>query len=469
MAIIKNTVNGLLNVNGATGPGATGGTVFNVEGTQGVLFKVIDGLTGSLMSVNNISGLPVLEVFSDNRIVMGAFGDPAMTVSGSSVSIRRRIELTADPSATTQSTAVIRNTTTNSGIAIVPNGTGAITASVPDGGTGGGNVRGNYAVDLQMLRTANDQIASGLYSFNGGYGSISSGQNSFSFGTISGGNSNTASGTGAVSIGNGNRALSTGSVAFGTQSFSNALGSVAIGLQSNSTSNYSTVSGGQSNVASTNTHATVVGGQSNTSSGQHSVSGGQGNTASGLKAVAFGESNTNTSSYSFGIGYRTSGYLYGQFQAGSGYFASNGDAQQSLLTARREAAITTAGTMALSLDGTGSTNLIIPAGNNRVWNVTVKWASVVTSISGTATGVSVGNVISGTTELTFKRVGGTSSLVGITRNVSTYDTSMSSASMSYSAGGSGELALLFTGPTFAGGGTLTVRSVAKVELTEIAW
>ena len=87
MPVIRNTVNGLLNINGATGPGATGATVLNIEGTQGVLFKVIDGLTGSLMSVNNISGLPVLEVFSDNRVVMGTYGDPAMVVSGSDVLI----------------------------------------------------------------------------------------------------------------------------------------------------------------------------------------------------------------------------------------------------------------------------------------------------------------------------------------------------------------------------------------------
>jgi hypothetical protein len=87
MAFIKNTVYGKFTIDGATGPGATGATVLNVEGTQGVLFKVIDGLTGSLMSVNNISGLPVLEVFSDNRVVMGTFGDPAMIVSGSNVLI----------------------------------------------------------------------------------------------------------------------------------------------------------------------------------------------------------------------------------------------------------------------------------------------------------------------------------------------------------------------------------------------
>jgi hypothetical protein len=150
-------------------------------------------------------------------------------------------------------------------------------------------------------------------------------------------------------------------------------------------------------------------------------------------------------------------------------FSEAGDSQASMMLAKRSSGLTTGATMALSLDGTGTTNLVIPNGSNRVWNVTVKWSAVVTSIAGTATGVSVGNVISGTTELTFKRVGGTSSLVGITRNVSTYDSSMSSAAMGYSSGGSGQLSIVFTGPTFAGGGTLTIRSVAKIELTEIAW
>jgi hypothetical protein len=46
---------------------------------------------------------------------------------------------------------------------------------------------------------------------------------------------------------------------------------------------------------------------------------------------------------------------------------------------------------------------------------------------------------------------------------------MSSASMAYAAGGSGELSLTFAAPLFSGGGTLTTRSVARIELTEIAW
>ena len=44
-------------------------------------------LSGSLMSVNDVSGLPILEVFSDDRIVMGTYGAPALTVSGSAVTV----------------------------------------------------------------------------------------------------------------------------------------------------------------------------------------------------------------------------------------------------------------------------------------------------------------------------------------------------------------------------------------------
>lgn len=44
------------------------------NGANGSLFSIADGLSGSLMSVNDISGLPAFEVFSDNRVVIGQFG-----------------------------------------------------------------------------------------------------------------------------------------------------------------------------------------------------------------------------------------------------------------------------------------------------------------------------------------------------------------------------------------------------------
>ena len=53
-------------------------------GSAGTLFGITDSLSGSLMNVSDITGLPILEVFSDDRVVMGKFGSNALVVSGSS-------------------------------------------------------------------------------------------------------------------------------------------------------------------------------------------------------------------------------------------------------------------------------------------------------------------------------------------------------------------------------------------------
>jgi len=62
-------------------------SVFRVDGGNGTLFEVTDQLSGSLFSVNDVSGLPLLEVFSNNRVVAGKYGSNALVVSGSSVGI----------------------------------------------------------------------------------------------------------------------------------------------------------------------------------------------------------------------------------------------------------------------------------------------------------------------------------------------------------------------------------------------
>lgn len=113
----------------------------------------------------------------------------------------------------------------NYGIALTPTGTGAVSASVPDSTTAGGNARGNNAVDWQTAtRNAATQVASGTSS------------------TLSGGQRNTSS------------------------------------------SSYTTVAGGFTNAASAQASA-VGGGESNTASGQTSViAGGLGNTASGVRS-----------------------------------------------------------------------------------------------------------------------------------------------------------------------------------------
>ena len=52
--------------------------LFTVQGSQGELFTVTDSLSGSLFSVGDISGLPILEVFSDSTTLMGSFVAPAL-------------------------------------------------------------------------------------------------------------------------------------------------------------------------------------------------------------------------------------------------------------------------------------------------------------------------------------------------------------------------------------------------------
>ena len=56
-------------------------------GKSGSLFSISDNFSGSLMAVGDISGLPILEVFSDDRVVMGRFNTNALVVTGSNVGI----------------------------------------------------------------------------------------------------------------------------------------------------------------------------------------------------------------------------------------------------------------------------------------------------------------------------------------------------------------------------------------------
>ncbi|MHB9140570.1 MAG: beta strand repeat-containing protein [Paludibacter sp.] len=62
-------------------------TRFIIYGNNGQLFAVTDNLSGSLFSVGDISGLPILEVFDDNRVVMGEFNKNTLVVSGQQVFI----------------------------------------------------------------------------------------------------------------------------------------------------------------------------------------------------------------------------------------------------------------------------------------------------------------------------------------------------------------------------------------------
>jgi hypothetical protein len=388
----------------------------------------------------------------------------------SNLEVAERLNIESDSTVTTQVSSVIRSTTTNASLVLAPNGTGALVAAIPDGTATGGNARGQYSVDLQTYRTNANQVASGL--LNG----ILSGSRHRTLGegsVIAGGDLNIASNNGATVSGGYNHTAS--------GQYSNVSG----GFGNNATSNYSVVSGGQSNTASTNTHATVVGGLSNTSSGQYGVSGGFANVVSGNLSVAFGWQNQVAGGAAFSFGNQNSSmqdrsgtfggyalsYITGQISQANGRFSITGDSQISNIVARNTASLTSASTLILYADGVSS--VIRPDGLNRAWNVQVNWVAVVTTITGTATGISVGDVITSIDLLAFKRVGGTSSASAhtstATKTMVTTPAAYAACAINYTAGASQEMALTFTGPSFAGGGSVTMRVVARIELSEVAW
>jgi hypothetical protein len=75
-----------LDVVGQTKLSGSGQNVLTVVGSgdtepSGELFSITDDLTGSLFAVNDISGLPILEVFDDDTVHMGSYQAPSLNTT----------------------------------------------------------------------------------------------------------------------------------------------------------------------------------------------------------------------------------------------------------------------------------------------------------------------------------------------------------------------------------------------------
>lgn len=163
----------------------------------------------------------------------------------------------AVPNATVKVASITSNVSaTNGDLALVPKGSGALIAQVPDNTVTGGNKRGTYAVDFSRERLLADFVASGNYSVvGGGYSLKSSGD----YSVCAGGYAAAATGTYSVCAG---------------------------GALNEASGAYSYVVG-SSNVASGDWSA-VVNGSSNVSSGTHSFTSGSVNVASGAYSAVLG-------------------------------------------------------------------------------------------------------------------------------------------------------------------------------------
>jgi len=235
--------NGPQGAQGAQGPQGAQGTSFSGSGTLNYVAKwTPDGSSlGNSLIQDNASGVSVNTAPIANTL----FNVRGSGTSGTTTSLRAEnssgvaklvvkddgaIEIGRNASATTEETASITVTgsETNIGLALVPKGDGAITASIPNGAASGGNARGDRAIDLQISRTDQTHVASGSRSvIGGGERNTASGQ----YSTVSGGYTNTASAYGAtVAGGNDNQATAQQSaIAGGQYNIAGAAQSVIIG------------------------------------------------------------------------------------------------------------------------------------------------------------------------------------------------------------------------------------------------
>jgi hypothetical protein len=229
---------------------------------------------------------------------------------------------------------------------------------VSDGTTAGGNARGQYAVDLQLSRTAATQVVSGAYSFAAGHSNTASGQVAF----IGGGNSNIVSGIRSATLG---------------------------GTLNNVSGQYSSAVGSGHKV-----------------SGASNVSIGYGNTCGNQTGCfSIGQNNISSGNNSLSLLLQAKADRFGQIAISAGNFASTGDAQQTLLTARNKTTDETPTN--LYLNGS-STRITIPSG--KIYAFTAKISGI--KSDGTAAAFY-------TRKGCIKNVGGATTFVGSIETIGT--------------------------------------------------
>ena len=169
---------------GGVVPGANNQVIFNDNGNLGADTALTFAKSLGQLYLNKgtlaVKGLSTTSATRSLKL-MDSNGDTRFAVLDNGM-----LEIGKQTNAATQNTAVIKaaGADANIGIALTPIGNGAFSLATPDGTVTGGNARGIYAVDLQMVRTANTQVASASYStVAGGYGNTASAQYSFATNT----------------------------------------------------------------------------------------------------------------------------------------------------------------------------------------------------------------------------------------------------------------------------------------------
>ena len=240
--------------------------------------------------------------------------------------------------------------TTNADIAIVPKGTGALMADIPDNTTIGGNKRGQYAVDWQHGPKANqDRVASSDYS------TIIGGRDNRAYNTyaIAGGYLAFAGGSQSTALQQG---ATTNTLAFahGSRSLASGYGSVAFGswiYADTTASGDNSIAMGGGNISSAAT-STAIGGEGNVSSAQGALSiGGRNNTANGIFSYASGA-------------YSTTNGVQGRQSRGRALGTIQGETQKSEFYLSKRTTDATATTLTVAGGVASTANQVILSNNS---------------------------------------------------------------------------------------------------------
>ena len=93
IALDNSGISGSLDVSGSLTIESSGSTLFEIIGSEGQLFSVTDNLSGSLFAVSDVSGLPILEVFSDDTVKIGTFNNEGLIVGGANVTASNNVDI----------------------------------------------------------------------------------------------------------------------------------------------------------------------------------------------------------------------------------------------------------------------------------------------------------------------------------------------------------------------------------------
>jgi len=303
---------------------------------------------------------------------------------------------------------------------------------IGDGSVKNGNPRGSSSIDLQLLRTAATQVASGTASMivgganntaNGLYAAVMGGYSNLSSGTysVTGGAGNIASAESSLAMGAGNQATANGSAAIGLENIASAAASIAIGNANNAAAiNSAIINSVGSATYSTAPYSTIIGG------------------AGGLTYLP-GQLVTNPRSQ-YGVG---------------------GNFQVSELLVFREVS-QPAGpytSIQFTLDGLtpAVTNQLLINSANKVWQVVSEWMLINTTTS---------QVVVGKDLVVVHKVGGLVRLVTSTNISKVGDLSMTSQwSAVYNTANDMSVTMMPAGGSALG--TTVFRGSAKLTITEL--